>query len=393
MKQQRIFIITFLIIIYGVLGFYGFKQFMLSTGRSTLELTDNWKYYTFKDEHNIIDKLDNKIGSLKVSFENKTNNYFPMYLNINSFYRKVNFNLNNLTYKNVPIGINSDGERLFYNSKDDFFYLENKYTDSELSERYNKQLDFINGLSSKNVDVNIYMPTRYELTTMSSSNVLKYINSFEDDINSDINLTIMDVKNIDDYKNKFYKTDHHWNMNGALDAYYDIMEMLGKEPIENLSADVKVDTKCYGSMAKTGMNTSNYDNILDTSYKPTYDVYVNGAKNLDRYKPRKLENFNTTYHDCYADYFYGLYYEVVFDYHDETKDNLLILGDSYAWSIDYLIASSYNKTYELNLRYADGQIDLDKYIKNNNISSVLLLYEGQSLLFDVYDYDFTGKVK
>lgn len=393
MKHQRIFIILFLIIIYGVLGFYGFKQFMLSTGRSSLELTDNWKYYTFKDENNIVDKIDNKIGSFKTTIENKTNNYFPLYLNVNSFYKEVNFNLNYLTYNNVPIGTNSDGERLFYNTLDNFFYLENKYTSSELDERYDQQVDFINTMDEKGLDINIYMPTRYELTSLSNSDVSKYVDAFKKDINSDINLTIMDVNDIDDYKNKFYTTDHHWNMNGALDAYYDIMEMLDKKPIDSLSVNKLVDTKCYGSMAKTGMNTTKYDNIIDVDYYPNYDVTVNGIKNLDRYKPRKLQSFDTKFHDCYADYFYGLYYEVVFDYHNEEDDNLLILGDSYAWSIDYLIAASYNKTYELNLRYLDDELDLQKYMEEHDIDTVLFLYEGQSLLFDVYDYGFIRKVK
>ena len=93
---------------------------------------------------------------------------------------------------------------------------------------------------------------------------------------------------------------------------------------------------------------------------------------------------------------YGQYGNVVYDYNDDTKDNLLIVGDSYSWQIDYLIASSFNKTHVVNLRYDEyknNNFDLIKYVTKNNINKVLFLYDGGSTLFDQYNYNFEGRVK
>ena len=78
-----------------------------------------------------------------------------------------------------------------------------------------------------------------------------------------------------------------------------------------------------------------------------------------------------------------------------SKDNLLIMSDSFAWSIDYLIASSFNNTHVINLRYDEfknNSFNLTKYIKDNHITKVLFLYESGSTMFDQYNYNFTGRV-
>ena len=102
------------------------------------------------------------------------------------------------------------------------------------------------------------------------------------------------------------------------------------------------------------------------------------------------------YYDYYVQYFNGQYGNIVYDYHNDEKENLLIMSDSYAWSIDYLIASNFNKTHVINLRYDEyknNSFDLVKYVKDNNISKVLFLYSAEAILFDNYNYDFVGRVK
>ena len=86
----------------------------------------------------------------------------------------------------------------------------------------------------------------------------------------------------------------------------------------------------------------------------------------------------------------------MYDFNNASKENLLIVGDSYTWQIDYLLAQHFNKTYVINLRYdefKDNVFDLSSYVKNNNISKVLFLYDGGSTLFDQYNYNFEGRVK
>ena len=60
MKKDKIFIGVFLFIIFGVLSFLPIKHILIATGKSSLQMTDNWVYFEAKPESNIIDKLDNK---------------------------------------------------------------------------------------------------------------------------------------------------------------------------------------------------------------------------------------------------------------------------------------------------------------------------------------------
>ena len=150
-------------------------------------------------------------------------------------------------------------------------------------------------------------------------------------------------------------------------------------------------------MAKTALNDIIYDYISDIDYNPTYKVMVNDKMPKEIFKPREIRlDRDYKYYDYYVSYFNGQYGKVVYDFNNASKENILIVGDSYTWQIDYLLAQHFNKTHVINLRYdefKDNVFDLSSYVKNNNISKVLFLYDGGSTLFDQYNYNFEGRVK
>ena len=207
----------------------------------------------------------------------------------------------------------------------------------------------------------------------------------------------MNIKDIETYKKYFYKTDHHWTIYGALDGYKDIMNMLDADVMDVDNIVTLKDRKYYGSLAKSIMNGEVNDYITDIKVDLDYDVLVNGEKPDELFKPRKLKmDRDYKYYDYYVQYFNGQYGNVIYDYHNEEKDNLLIMSDSNAWQIDYLIAASYNKTHVINLRYDEyknDSFDLRRYMEVNDISKVLFLYDGETILFDQFNYDFIGRVK
>ena len=361
-------------------------------------MTDNWVYFEAKPESNIIDKLDNKFNQIKTAVENRVTNYFPFYIELNTIYQNFNFKTNKLLYNtDVPLKTNSDEEYIFYNKEDNFYYLENKYTKEELDNRLETQVKFFNSLSNKGIDVNIYIPTRYEITTLKNNNLNSYISLFSNKLNSNINITAMNIKDIETYKKYFYKTDHHWTIYGALDGYKDIMNMLDADVMDVDNIVTLKDRKYYGSLAKSIMNGEVNDYITDIKVDLDYDVLVNGEKPDELFKPRKLKmDRDYKYYDYYVQYFNGQYGNVIYDYHNEEKDNLLIMSDSNAWQIDYLIAASYNKTHVINLRYDEyknDSFDLRRYMEVNDISKVLFLCDGETILFDQFNYDFIGRVK
>ena len=397
MKRDKVFNAVFCGIIGGVCLYIPVHFMLVHVGVVKVTSNDNQVSFEPVAEKNIVDKVSNKVNAVKNRLENEVTNSFPFYNSLNGLYQNFNYYMNKLVYKEVPLKTNSDSEYIFYNKENDFYYLENQYSKEELDKRLDTQVKMFNKLANLDIDMYLYFPTRYELTKLKDNNLNSYVDSFKDKLSSKIKVANMDITSLEQYKNYFYKTDHHWNMNGALAGYYDIMDILGKTPVDNLEVVNKRERKFYGSMAKSVLNNKTYDYILDIDKKLDYDVLVNGKQASEVFKPRQIRlDRDYLYYDYYVQYFNGQYGEICYDYHKDKEENLLILSDSYAWQIDYLIASSFNKTYVVNLRYDKWKkedLNLEEYMKERNIKKVLFLYEGGSMMFDQYNYNLEGRIK
>ena len=397
MKKDKVFNAVFCGIIGGVCLYIPVHFMLVHIGVVTKTSNDNQMVFEPISEKNIGDKLSNKVNAIKTRLENEITNSFPFYNSLNGLYQNFNYYMNSFFYKEVPLKTNSDNEYIFYNKENDFYYLENQYSKDELDKRLDMQVAMFNKLANLDIDMYLYFPTRYELTKLKDNNLNSYVDIFKDKLSSKIKVANMDITSLEQYKNYFYKTDHHWNMNGALAGYYDIMDILGKVPVDNLEVVNKRERKFYGSMAKSVLNNKTYDYILDVDKKLDYDVLVNGKQASEVFKPRQIRlDRDYLYYDYYVQYFNGQYGEICYDYHKDNEENLLIVSDSYAWQIDYLIASSFNKTYVVNLRYdkwKKGDLNLEEYMKERNIKKVLFLYEGGSMMFDQYNYNLEGRIK
>ena len=397
MKRDKIFNAVFCGIIGGICLYIPVHFMLVHIGVVTKTSNDNQVVFEPISEKNIGDKLSNKVNAIKTRLENEITNSFPFYNSLNGLYQNFNYYMNSFFYKEVPLKTNSDNEYIFYNKENDFYYLENQYSKDELDKRLDMQVAMFNKLANLDIDMYLYFPTRYELTKLKDNNLNSYVDIFKDKLSSKIKVANMDITSLEQYKNYFYKTDHHWNMNGALAGYYDIMDILGKVPVDNLEVVNKRERKFYGSMAKSVLNNKTYDYILDVDKKLDYDVLVNGKQASEVFKPRQIRlDRDYLYYDYYVQYFNGQYGEICYDYHKDNEENLLILSDSYAWQIDYLIASSFNKTYVVNLRYDKWKkedLNLEEYMKKRNIKKVLFLYEGGSMMFDQYNYNLEGRIK
>ena len=61
----------------------------------------------------------------------------------------------------------------------------------------------------------------------------------------------MKIGSIQEYKDRFYLTDHHWNIVGALDGYNSIMNMLGVAKLSNLSVKQVSNQKDFNEYGDT----------------------------------------------------------------------------------------------------------------------------------------------
>ena len=187
------------------------------------------------------------------------------------------------------------------------------------------------------------------------------------------------VDSFETFRKYFYRTDHHWNFRGSYLGYKQVISMLSEEaPLTPLR---QVDTPYIFSGSKA------YSIGADGVYTDAMSVYefpftpmtitCDGGNPVEDYGAVDALLAGTL-----APVTYGTVYgwdggEVVFDTNRPERENLLVIGESYDNAIIKLLASHFNKTYGIDLRYyenAFGDVfDFSAYIAQNHVRKVLLI--------------------
>ena len=388
MKKDKPIIVLFLIIVFGVFAFYPVKYILLKTNKLNLISSDNWK--TYEKSGNRIKDL---VMNLETAIDIRTVNYFPFYNDVTSAFYNFNIKMDSLFSDKVYVKANYDGENLFYDKENNFYFLLNNLSSEELNSRIKTQISFYNDISDKypNVNLYVYLPLRYEVTNFSNlHNLNNYVNKFKNGLNKNIHVSMLESINVDEYLTYFYKTDHHYNSVGALKAYNDIVKMMNINNTKELSI-VNVQSPYYGSLARTALNKNVSDNLMDFDYQN--DVKSN---NLDsKFKPRTIVKKANPFYDYYISYYNGQYDEVIYSSDVQNNRNLLIISDSLSWQVDYILAENFENTYVINLRYGKWKTDklyLKEYLAEHNITDILFLQEAEQQMFDLYNHNISDTV-
>lgn len=388
MKKDKPIIVLFLIIVFGVFAFYPVKYILLKTNKLNLISSDNWK--TYEKSGNRIKDL---VMNLETAIDNRTVNYFPFYNDVTSAFYNFNIKMDSLFSDKVYVKANYDGENLFYDKENNFYFLLNNLSSEELNSRIKTQISFYNDISDKypNVNLYVYLPLRYEVTNFSNlHNLNNYVNKFKNGLNKNIHVSMLESINVDEYLTYFYKTDHHYNSVGALKAYNDIVKMMNINNTKELSI-VNVQSPYYGSLARTALNKNVSDNLMDFDYQN--DVKSN---NLDsKFKPRTIVKKANPFYDYYISYYNGQYDEVIYSSDVQNNRNLLIISDSLSWQVDYILAENFENTHVINLRYGKWKTDklyLKEYLAEHNITDILFLQEAEQQMFDLYNHNISDTV-
>lgn len=248
---------------------------------------------------------------------------------------------------------------------------------SHNKEVYDSRISSINKtLSNTMIDTYIYYiekDTDIDFTTNKKSDIYDYL---KENINSD-KIYKYEVNSFDEFKDRFYKTDHHWNYKGSYLAYTQLVKILTSDEPLNYKDEVCLNDNFSGSKANFSGTTHLYKEKFCV-YKfefPKYDIYINGERkdygNQDYHIKNPQENVS-----------YGSFYgyddgEIIFDNHDNSKENILIVGESYDNAILKLLASHFNKTYSIDLRNYEREnnkkFNYLEYLNDNNIDKVLLI--------------------
>ena len=198
-----------------------------------------------------------------------------------------------------------------------------------------------------------------------------------------------EVKGFEDYKTNFFKTDHHWNHEGAYVAYNDLLKLfkIEDEPIK-AKGKVKIADNFSGSKA-TGEAAGYTEEFWAYKYDfPKMKVTLTGVDAPDYgFRDEYNRGERDTENLSYTDYYGYDEADIVLDTQNVERDNLLIIGESYDNAVLKLIASHFNRTHCVDLRgyiYTYGSFSLSDYVKKNDIDKVLFMGNLDYIILDTF---------
>ncbi len=194
------------------------------------------------------------------------------------------------------------------------------------------------------------------------------------------------INDYQDYTKYFYKTDHHWSYRGSYQGYKDILAMMLNEekPKEAIKKVVFQDINFNGSSARGIRKFDDQDIFKAYQFDlGEYLTYIDGEEATYGKQNEYFQGHYTklNYKNYYGDFYGSDYGEVIFDFRQPEKDNLLILSNSFVNAIAPLIASHFNQTYIVKKNYkSNGDFSLDRYIKIHDIDKVLFIVDYTYLI-------------
>lgn len=242
---------------------------------------------------------------------------------------------------------------------------------------YDNRIKNINrAIENTTQDIYIYYiekDTDIDFANNHKSDIYSYLKS---NINTN-KIYNFEVNNFEEFNNYFYKTDHHWNYKGSYKAYGELVNILTKDEPLSYKEIVCLNNNFSGSKANfSGASQFYKEEFCAYDFDlPEYKVYINGK--LGKYGNEKYHLDNPNDLVSYVEYYGGDNGEIIFDNNDNSKENILVIGESYDNAILKLLASHFNKTYSIDLRNYERsnnkKFNYISYINDNKIDKVLLI--------------------
>ena len=303
-------------------------------------------------------------------------NYFKLaYLKVVNYLNISTINIFKLDKLNKYIKINNINlykDYLLYSATDNNYFKEITKDD----------IENINKIS-KNTNANIYLyfvetEANINFENNEKTNTLNYL---KEKINlKEENISSFNISSFEDYKDSFYKTDHHWNNVGSYKGYKEIANLMHFDSILKPNDEI-----CFENIDSYGSKTKSIAGIR--KYKDKMCIYTfNYPKLKTIINNKETTNYGSEIDDLrkknqisYGDIYGGDYEEIVFINEDiNNNKKLLIYANSYSNAINKLLAASYKETYIIDGRYYKEKNMID-YINDKKIDDVLIL--GNNMLF------------
>jgi hypothetical protein len=177
----------------------------------------------------------------------------------------------------------------------------------------------------------------------------------------------------------YYKTDHHYNFEGAYTTYYEIVKTLKQNaalkvapPLEREDLDIETLPNPFGGSRNRQIYymipTQERVRIARIRKPIPYEKYTNGKQDQTLYYTRD----NASDRINYGVYMGGDWAETVIKTKNTGLSKLLVFGDSFTNAIEPLLFNNFSETRILDLRYYN-KMSLYKYIDKYKPDAVILV--------------------
>lgn len=364
MKKYFGIVFSVIIIAFSVIFIVAPKESFSENENRYLESFPEFNFTTLAD------------GSFMTDFEKYTQDHFP--------FRKTFVNLKT----NSELALGKTENNNVYIAKDGYLIEKNEYVEEKRLTRIANMFNQITKGQGYTTTAMI-VPTSITLnadllpafaTEYSELDQIDTIYSNLENCNT-VNiydrLKALKEQNIQAY----YKLDHHWTTRAAYEAYTTFMDSLNMKALDlsEFKEEVVTDSFYGTTYSKANLYTVTPDTIT-TYTNSNYTFKITYAKT------NKTTNsfYNTDYLDKKDKYamFLDENQELVIVQNEsiDSNENLLVIKDSYANCFIPFVACNFKTTHVIDPRYYIESIT--EYIKENNISHVLILYNIHTLVTD-----------
>lgn len=265
------------------------------------------------------------------------------------------------------------------------------YALSDINEYLENKADNINEVieSNQNVEFYLYYIEKDTDTNFNNNEKVKAYEFLKSKLTSSIKTSAFQINSIAEFQNYFYKTDHHWNYKGSYKAYSELADLMKLNDIIKPKEEICLKNKMSGSKSSSiGGQLVFKEQFCAYKFElPEHSIKINN--NIvdsygfaDEYFNGNLNNIS------YGGFYGGDDGFIEFNYKQPEKENLLIIGESYDNAINELLASHFNKTYNVDLRNyktdMNKEFNLKEIIKNYDINKILLIGNIDYFVLDTF---------
>lgn len=283
-----------------------------------------------------------------------------------------------------------------YLGKDGYYF--ERILDSPLSEnRYQNNLRFLEQFSAKSQTNVTFLPVPSASTIMTDKlpkNAVLYNakNLYKQAENGLKNAKLLDIRPDMAKSCKsnqiYFKTDHHWTMEGAYVGYaaWCKLHKISPKALEWFSPK-KVSKEFYGTLySKAPVFSAEPDIFMLPVKFPKTETLIN-EKKIDMFSDTKAYKYGIydwsklKVKDKYSVYFGGNFGRIDNYINNNSNKKLLIIKDSFANSIIPFLAEHYQTITMLDFRYYNDSVI--KLMQSEQFDEILILYEISNFAQDM----------